>query len=728
MDREKSSPQTGSEASHPGTMDCQDLIERAPCGMFTATSRGRLLYTNPAIPQMLGYEHPQELIDAVTNMGSQMYADPGDWKKVQQLLETNSQVRDYECRWVTREGVTLWVMVDAFTTEDPQGRLNRIQGYVRDISDKKQTEALLQSKAGALQERVKEQECLYRIFEISQQDISLRAALQQMVQAIPPGWQYPEMTAARIEYEGQVFQTERFRETPWIMTQKLYEAGKSVGAITVCYLEVHPQADSGPFLTEERNLLQTIAEYLVKFIEHQKTVEALRQSEAYNRSIIEVIPDIIIRTNAEGVYLDVIVSSEKKLVRPKQELLRRRIMEVIPERQATAFMNSVREALETQSLQVVEYDLDISSRHYWFEARILPVNEEEVVALIRDVTEEKRAQQALQKSEEKHRIVFESSPTAIWYEDAAAVKAFLDDIRSQGVENIKAHLDAHPDLIKTAAQKLKVLDLNPAALQLWEAQDKDEILSLETNFTPAQLQTFKNELCALAQGRTFFEEETTGKTLKGNTIHYIVRVALPAESHFETVLVTEQDITDRKKTELALADANRKLQSKARTDDLTGLLNHGAIMERLHQELNRGIREKQPLAFMMADLDHFKRINDAHGHTVGDEVLSGTAHHIQSACREYDIVGRYGGEEFAVILPGTSLEEAGKVAERIRSQVEQSTYPVHGNQITVTLSLGVSAVLEPKSQTEPQYLIKQADNALYKAKENGRNQVVMAEK
>lgn len=342
-----------------------------------------------------------------------------------------------------------------------------------------------------------------------------------------------------------------------------------------------------------------------------------------------------------------------------------------------------------------------------------------------DITRRKLAEQRLKKSEEKHRMIFESSPTAIWYEDASELKNLLNNLKTQGVKDIKSHLDENQGLVKKAAEMVKILDVNPAALKLWEARDKKELLSLEKKFTREEFNTFKNELSALAEGKTYFEEETTGKTLKGHTIHYLIRVALSEGQHFENVLVNEMDITRRKKTEDALENANEKLRVLARTDSLTGLLNHGAVLERLREELKRGSREKKPVALIIADLDHFKRINDAYGHTAGDDILAATSRCLRSACREYDVVGRYGGEEFAVVLPGTTLEIAGEVAERIRKKVEQIRHKLDGKELAVTLSLGVAAAPSEQRVMDSEILVKQADQALYEAKNKGRNRVAL---
>ncbi|MFO7865248.1 MAG: GGDEF domain-containing protein, partial [Candidatus Aminicenantes bacterium] len=190
-------------------------------------------------------------------------------------------------------------------------------------------------------------------------------------------------------------------------------------------------------------------------------------------------------------------------------------------------------------------------------------------------------------------------------------------------------------------------------------------------------------------------------------------------------LVNEMDITRRKKTEDALENANEKLRVLARTDSLTGLLNHGAVLERLREELKRGSREKKPVALIIADLDHFKRINDAYGHTAGDDILAATARCLRSACREYDVVGRYGGEEFAVVLPGTTLEKAVFVAERIRKKVEQIRHEPDGKELAVTLSLGVAAAPSEQRVMDSEILVKQADQALYEAKNKGRNRVAL---
>jgi diguanylate cyclase (GGDEF)-like protein len=126
----------------------------------------------------------------------------------------------------------------------------------------------------------------------------------------------------------------------------------------------------------------------------------------------------------------------------------------------------------------------------------------------------------------------------------------------------------------------------------------------------------------------------------------------------------------------------------------------------------------------MLDIDHFKHFNDTYGHQVGDEVLKAVANTVSRNVRSTDAVSRYGGEEIAIILPHTSLDGAGFVAEKIRRSIEELELPVEGKTVGITVSIGVSAF--PDCASEQSLLIQEADGALYKAKENGRNQVQIA--
>ena len=174
-----------------------------------------------------------------------------------------------------------------------------------------------------------------------------------------------------------------------------------------------------------------------------------------------------------------------------------------------------------------------------------------------------------------------------------------------------------------------------------------------------------------------------------------------------------------------LLAAQEALREQATHDHLTGLLNHGAILETLHKELARGSREQQPVALLMADLDRFKSINDTHGHQGGDAVLREAACRMKSAIRRYDALGRYGGEEFLFVLPGCQGDDAFAQAERIRQAFAAELFTAGNQTFPVTCSIGVSYRTVPAVE-EAGSLVQEADMALYRAKSLGRNHVTMA--
>jgi len=175
--------------------------------------------------------------------------------------------------------------------------------------------------------------------------------------------------------------------------------------------------------------------------------------------------------------------------------------------------------------------------------------------------------------------------------------------------------------------------------------------------------------------------------------------------------------------ERQLLEANERLRHMSQTDGLTGVDNRRHLEERLDEMFEHEKRLKEPFACVMCDLDRFKAVNDTHGHQAGDAVLKQFARILRNEMREIDHVGRYGGEEFMMLLPGTVLDAALPFAERVRKQVESHTFTFDGGSIQRTASFGVSAWPHPRIN-DTDALVRSADDALYVAKETGRNRVV----
>ena len=175
-----------------------------------------------------------------------------------------------------------------------------------------------------------------------------------------------------------------------------------------------------------------------------------------------------------------------------------------------------------------------------------------------------------------------------------------------------------------------------------------------------------------------------------------------------------------------LLQAQQELQYMATHDNLSGLQNRFSILEALRRELSRASREGREVGIILADIDHFKRINDSLGHLAGDSVLREVAARLRRHVRPYDYVGRYGGEEFLIVLPECPLHATRNAAERMQRAVSQEPVSLAEGPVQMTISLGVTGYARGETN-DLQMIIRAADGALYRAKAAGRNRVVVAE-
>lgn len=172
----------------------------------------------------------------------------------------------------------------------------------------------------------------------------------------------------------------------------------------------------------------------------------------------------------------------------------------------------------------------------------------------------------------------------------------------------------------------------------------------------------------------------------------------------------------------ALLRKEEQIRFEAMHDHLTGLWNRGAVLDFLEREMARALRTSQPVAVMMADVDHFKSVNDTYGHLVGDVALREVARRLASSARQYDWVARYGGEEFMAVVAGCDERLVGHYAERLRMQVAASPVHTGAGDLQITISIGASVVV-PAKGIDCDTLLQAADDALYRAKGAGRNRI-----
>lgn len=212
-------------------------------------------------------------------------------------------------------------------------------------------------------------------------------------------------------------------------------------------------------------------------------------------------------------------------------------------------------------------------------------------------------------------------------------------------------------------------------------------------------------------------EEVAVQSLQKGAVGYLPKSKLSTEKLVETI-----DDAMKRWRQIQQGRANQEeLERLANIDSLTGLLNRGAILRKLSEQMKHAKRYRDELSLSLLDIDHFKKVNDQYGHLTGDDVLEQVAILMWQNIRDADIIGRYGGEEFIIILPRTDLSSALNVAERVRKMIEASKMKdPEGNMFGITVSQGISIY---KLGEDEHSLISRADNALYKAKGNGRNRV-----
>lgn len=205
------------------------------------------------------------------------------------------------------------------------------------------------------------------------------------------------------------------------------------------------------------------------------------------------------------------------------------------------------------------------------------------------------------------------------------------------------------------------------------------------------------------------------RDVTGNTPDVVLKAAahiIIANRRLQRDLAAAQKEIQQQRQEVA------SLVAEARTDTLTALPNRRSFDEELGRRFDQWKRHQIPLSLLMVDVDRFKQLNDAHGHQTGDDALRLLAGVLRKTLREMDLAARFGGEEFAVLLPGTRLKDATTVAERLRASVAKESFHCRGKDLNVTVSLGLASVI---ADDDAQALVKRADDALYAAKSAGRN-------
>jgi signal transduction histidine kinase len=266
---------------------------------------------------------------------------------------------------------------------------------------RKHSQQMLEQLADDLKERVKELNCLYSISSmVERQDISLEEILLETVNTIPDAWQYPEITCGRIALHDQTYQTDNFRETQWRQSKQIVVAGREIGSLDICYLQRKPERDEGPFLKEERSLINVIAERIGEIIERRRAEDALRESEAQNKALVSAIPDMMLWLDEKGVVLGLHVGQFADLPHTFSDIVGNDMhvlchRKILPRRFVEQSMLYVERTLATEMPHIFEQHLSIEDIGHDLEIRTVVSGKKQVLCMVRDVTQRKRLEREI---------------------------------------------------------------------------------------------------------------------------------------------------------------------------------------------------------------------------------------------------------------------------------------------------------------------------------------------
>ncbi len=452
--------------------------------------------------------------------------------------------------------------------------------------------------------------------------------------------------------------------------------------------------------------------HLTSFVdisERKSAEDALNLQKDYLKAIFDTEPECVKIVSPECALIDMNPAGLRMLeVDTLEEAKQKGLLSFVERSHVSAFIDLHKNVMKGNS-GVLEFPIKgIKGGRRWLETHATPLRNKEgqvinLLGLTRDITERKQAEEELKKAKE-----------------AATQSAFLGDqaleLAQAGPWNIDfseggEYYISSPRLVEIFGdpprEGLRYHIMNDWYVNL-EAADK--ILAQAT------LNNYQDALAGRASKYDMihpYRRPIDGRIVWVHVLGHVVRDQQQGNpAHMYGVIM---DITQQKLFE-------QELERRAHTDYLTGVSNRGHFKEKAELELTRAIRYQNDLSIFMMDIDHFKLINDNHGHKAGDLVLKKLAEICRQTLREIDVIGRIGGEEFAILLPETNIEEATEVAERLRSELAGTKVPIDdGLPLHFTVSIGVSTLISPNDKID--VLLHMADKALYEAKHQGRNKV-----
>jgi len=647
--------------------------------------RGRISHWNPAAERMLGYRMeevigvkihdllvPEELCEAA-HIGMDTFAAHGRGTVIDEVIEVDA---------VRKDGSLIPVEL-AISSFQFKGDWYAV-GAMRDATQRKQSELELKRSEETSRALINAPTESAMLIEPS----GIIVAINEIGAQRLGGTVEEVLGKNAYELIGS-----ELAETRKLHISSVLETGEPVSfedlrAGRRMLLNVYPVKD--PDGSVER-----IALFARDVTEQREAEAALVRSEQRFRDVSEAVGEFIWETDARGAFKFITEDVIQVLGYTAAELIGMDPVFLQPGEESETF-NQWRQDLRTgrepfSNLEMRNITKD--GRYIWLQINGVPYydeygNYQGYRGAAMNITDRKIAEDAVKASERKLRALAESAYDAIIMVDAVGDVSFWNDSAEQlfGYSEEEALGKPVHQLIAPGGDHAKA----EMGLQHFARSGTGPVVGVMT--------------------------ETVGQRKDGSLFPVERSISGFRLGEDWYAVATIRDITERKATEA-------KLRELATTDSLTGLYNRRRFMELSEREFARSLRYSRQLSMLMLDIDHFKRVNDEHGHDVGDTVLRSLSEISIMALRNADILGRLGGEEFGVLLPETDSQAAHDVAERLRLSIERSSIDTPDGSLNITVSIGVAVLDSEVGSVEK--LLKRADVALYEAKQAGRNRVIM---
>ncbi len=412
----------------------------------------------------------------------------------------------------------------------------------------------------------------------------------------------------------------------------------------------------------------------IDITKRKQTEMVIQESEARNRAILSAIPDLMFIYSRDGVYLDYHAYDESLLAANPRDFLGKSVHEILPAEVAELTMQCFEQIYKTRKTALIEYTLELPDGPKNFEARITIMDEERLLTVVRDITERKLAEEEIRIQRQRLENIIEGADVGTWELDIQSGKTVYN-------ENWAKMLGYTLD------------ELQPVNNKTWEKLCHPDDLKKSDGIAERHL---KGEL-------PYYECECRMKHKDGHWIWVLDRGKIlrrSAEGRPVSMFGTHTNITEQKMVE-------EHIRYISLHDDLTDLYNRTYLDE----EMKRLDTTRQlPLSVIMADLNGLKLINDTYGHADGDRALKCAADIIRKSCREEDIIARWGGDEFVILLPQTTAEEALLLCKRIKN----SCLDIFVEDVPVSMALGVATKVDATADLND--ILREAENDMYKQK------------